>query len=147
MAKNQLTLDTSQMEGLLQKLAALDETVAREAIETILQDAAKQVQADTAAAVAAPNLPARGKYSDGQTAGSVHAPAAVMWEGMSAWVPVGFDFAKPGAGGFLISGTPKMQPVHRLHEMYRGKRYINGIYKQMYDALLEHIQSVWEAGA
>lgn len=147
MSKNQMRLDTSQMDGLLQKLTALDETVAREAIESILQDAAKQVQADTAAAIAAPNLPARGKYSDGQTAGSVHAETAVMWEGMSAWVPVGFDFAKPGAGGFLISGTPRMQPVHRLHEMYRGKKYINGIYQKMYDALLEHIQSVWEAGA
>lgn len=128
-------------------MAALDETTAREAIEAILQDAAKQVQADTAAAIVAPNLPARGKYSGGETAGSVHAETAVMWEGMSAWVPVGFDFAKPGAGGFLISGTPRMQPVHRLHEMYRGKKYINGIYQKMYDALLEHIQSVWEAGA
>lgn len=128
-------------------MAALDETVAREAIETILQEAAKQVQADTAAAIVAPNLPARGKYSGGETAGSVHTETAVMWEGMSAWVPVGFDFAKPGAGGFLISGTPRMQPVHRLHEMYRGKKYINGIYQKMYDDLLERIQSVWEAGA
>ncbi len=146
MAKNQLTLDTSQMEGLLQKLSALDEAAAQSIIESILMEAAQQVQADTAAAIAAPNLPARGKYSDGQTAGSVHAQTAVMWEGMTAWVPVGFDFAKPGAGGFLISGTPKMQPVHRLHEMYRGKRYINGIYKDMYDRLLEHIESIWGAG-
>lgn len=144
--KNHMRLDTSEMDGLLQKLANLDDVVAAETIESLLLEAAHTVQADTAAAVTAPNLPAGGKYSRGDTAASIHTVDAVNHEGTTIWVPIGFDFAKPGAGGYLISGTPKMRPVHRLNEMYRGKKYIRGIYQQMYDKLVERIQSIWEAG-
>ena len=64
----------------------------------------------------------------------------VEWSGMMGEIGVGFDFSKPGAGGYLITGTPRMKPDRELNKIYKGKRYMKQIeqdIKEVFEAELE----------
>lgn len=136
--RNTLKLDTTGFDKMIQKLSALGGDV-RGAVEKALTESARTVSDDTLAAVEPQNLPAKGKYSHDATKASVITDTQPVWEGDSAYVPVGFDFSKVGAGGFLISGTPTMPPVVRLNLMYKGKAYMRGIQDKMSDIILDYI--------
>ena len=69
------------------------------------------------------NLPAGGKYSTGDTEASVITNPKVEWQGSVASIGMGFDYSKAGAGGFLISGTPRMRPVQGLVSIYKRKTF------------------------
>lgn len=135
--RNTLRLDTSGFEELITKLDAVGGGVQKAVTDALLQ-AAETVRDDTVDAMAAINLPAQGKYSTGDTMRSIVEPA-VTWSGTVAETPVGFDFSKPGAGGFLISGTPRMQPNPKLEEIYTRKRYMNALQQDMQDVITDYI--------
>lgn len=138
MARNTLRLDTKGFERMLQDLDAAGGDITR-AIDEAFSKASAKITQDTKAAMAKPNLPAGGKYSDGTTMQSIVQDARVEWEGFVASIPIGFDFSKPGAGGFLITGTPRMQPDKELHKMYKQKKYMNEIQKEMSDVIMNHL--------
>ena len=138
MARNTLRLDTSGFEGILRKLDSLGGNVER-AVDDALGKAAETIAMSTEAAVDNVNLPAGGKYSIGLTKESIIRNAQVKWDGDTAWVPVGFDFSKPGAGGFLITGTPRMKPDYELNKIYKQKRYMNLIQKGIEEIILNSI--------
>lgn len=144
-AKNMFTLDTAPLEGLVQKILDLDGD-AREAVESALEQAAETISDDTLDAVAPGNLPAQGRYSTGATEASVLRDQKVRWTGTNAWIPVGFDFTMPGAGGYLITGTPKMAPVAQLRKMYKQKRYMADIQKDVTDVLEDALVRAMEEG-
>ena len=100
-----------------------------------MEEAAKQVQEDTADAVESANLPAGGQYSDGETRASIVRDVTPKWSGSVGEVHLGFDKSKPGAGGFLITGTPKMAPDAALAEMYSGRKYQRQINKMIEERL------------
>ena len=135
--RNILRLDTSGFEELITKLDAVGGGVQKAVTDALLQ-VAETVRDDTVDAMAAINLPAQGKYSTGDTMRSIVEPA-VTWSGTVAETPVGFDFSKPGAGGFLISGTPRMQPNPKLEEIYTRKRYMNALQQDMQDIITDYI--------
>lgn len=57
----------------------------------------------------------------GATEGSLRTTAQVRWEGMTAYVPVGFDISHGGlASIFLMYGTPKMSPDKKLYNAIYG---------------------------
>ena len=124
-----------QLDGLLEYAEKLEKAGGeiKPVMEEALTEAAKTITADTIKALDPANLPAGGKYSTGKTRESVVTDASVTWSGTLAEVPVGFDFSKPGAGGFLITGTPKMQPDAELNKIYKQKRYMAKIQKDMAD--------------
>lgn len=136
--RNTLRLDTSGFEEMIRKLDRLGGDV-RGAVEKSLSDASEKISNDTINALGAAHLPAAGKYSDGDTKDSVITDNRVRWDGTVAWVPVGFDFTKPGAGGFLISGTPRMSPDPMLNRIYKGKAYMRGIQVEMSETVLNYI--------
>lgn len=136
--RNTLRLDTSGFEETIRKLDRLGGDV-RGAVEKSLSDASEKISNDTINALGAAHLPAAGKYSDGDTKDSVITDNRVRWDGTVAWVPVGFDFTKPGAGGFLISGTPRMSPDPMLNRIYKGKSYMRGIQVEMSETVLNYI--------
>ena len=105
-----------------------------------LEQAGETIGEDTLDAVTEGNLPAGGKYSTGDTEASVVRSPRVEWEGTTGSIGVGFDFGKPGAGGFLITGTPKMRPDKALNQMYKGKRYMKKIQQDMVDVFNDEIQ-------
>lgn len=130
MARNTLKLDTKGFEQLLTKLDSLGGDMI-EVVDKALTDAGKKISEDTHKAMAKQNLPAGGKYSKGTTEKAIVDNPQVEWSGSRASIDVGFDFGKPGAGGYLITGTPKMQPNKELNRMYKGKKYMKEIQEQM----------------
>ena len=138
MGRNTLKLDTSGFDGLIKRLDELGGNV-HKAVTDALEQAGETIKEDTLEAIQLPNLPAQGIYSRGDTKESVITDTHVRWEGFTAWIPVGFDFSKPGAGGYLITGTPRMRPVSRLNQMYKQKRYMKQIQDDMGDVIMDYI--------
>ena len=97
------------------------------------------MQQDTIAALESSNLPAEGKYSQGDTLNSVIKDIKTIWVGSIGEIKLGFDKTKAGAGGFLITGTPKMKPDLALERIYGSKRYENQLKKQIEQALQREI--------
>lgn len=133
--KNYIAVDFSAFAEYAEKLDKLGADL-KDVIGDAMEEAAKQVQEDTADAVESANLPAGGQYSDGETRASIIRDVTPKWSGSVGEVRLGFDKSKPGAGGFLITGTPKMAPDAALAEMYSGRKYQRQINKK----LEEHLQ-------
>lgn len=145
MSRNTLKLDTSGMTILLKRLDEIGGDVEK-TVTVALTKAGEKISKDTEAAMDKNNLPAKGKYSTGTTAKSIVKDAVVEWDGLVASIPVGFDFSLPGAGGFLITGTPKMQPNKVLNQMYKGKKYMADINSELTEAVLGAIVKEMEKG-
>lgn len=90
-----------------------------------MEEAGKTVQSDTLAALDSGNLPAQGKYSRGDTERAVIDDLTVQWSGAVGELPLGFNKSVPGAGGFLITGTPRMAPDYELEKIYGTRKYEN----------------------
>lgn len=136
--KNSINIDFSAFERYAQQLESLNADlvpVFTEAMET----AGKKIADDTHAAVQAANLPATGEYSRGKTAESIISDPRVSWSGDLGILPLGFDKTKPGAGGWLITGTPRMRPDYALEKIYGSKSYERQIKKQIEQSLQKAI--------
>ena len=138
MARNTMQLDLKGFNELITKLDGLGGDI-KKATQDALEKAGQKIGDDTATAVQRSNLPAGGKFSQGDTAKTVVENPKVEWSGDTASIGVGFDFSKRGAGGFLIKGyyqnfhgTPRhMAPQPQLNAMYTGKGYMKQIQNEM----------------
>ena len=140
--RNTLRLDTSGFEELITKLDAVNGNV-KKAVTDALMQAAETVHDDTVDALADGFLPAGGKYSQGTTKLSVAEPS-VEWSGTTAVAGVGFDYGELGAGGFLISGTPRMQPDPKLEQIYTRKKYMKALQDDMQEVISDYINDALE---
>lgn len=111
-----------------------------ETLETVGED----VGVYTKEAVAKSKLPAQGKYSKGDTERSVIMNPTVEWQGMVASINVGFDYTKEGAGGLLISGTPRMRPVQELVSIYKRKTFWKKISDGIGESFNDYIEEAME---
>lgn len=139
MAKNTMKLEiTDGMERMIRELEHMGAEV-QPIVEKVMTQTAQRIQVDTVKAIADANLPAGGKYrhEPSATKASVVQDLQVRWEGLSAWIPIGFDFSVPGAGGYLITGTPKMAPDRELNKMFKQKAYMTKIQQDMENVLLD----------
>jgi hypothetical protein len=134
-----MRLDVGGFKHYLKQLHSLGGDV-KGAVEDALGQASKTITDHTEEAMAPANLPAGGQYSHGATKESIIRDNRVRWEGLVGWVPVGFDFSKPGAGGYLITGTPRMAPDKALNRMYKGKKFMQMIQEDISDILLGYIE-------
>ncbi len=139
MGKNTLSLDTKFFDDYIERLEKAGADI-REVLTNALEQAGDTVEYDTLNAMKSANLPAKGKYSKGDTEKSIIRNSKVRWAGYIAEISVGFDYGKDGAGGLLITGTPRMKPNHELNKIYKKKKYINEIKKdiiQLFNDTLE----------
>ena len=127
--KNFISIDGSAFAEYAEKLDRLGADL-QEVFTEAMEKAGTKVQGDVQSAITAGNLPAGGKYSTGETAASVLDPV-VTWTGSLGELPLGFDKTKPGAGGFLITGTPKMAPDAALAAIFTQKSYERNIKKEI----------------
>ena len=139
MGRTILKLDTKPFKEYGEKLDRLGADL--KAIFTdALEQAGETIEYDTLDAVKKENLPAGGHYSSGETESSVIRNPRVKWEGTIGSIGVGFDFGKPGAGGFLITGTPRMRPDAELLAIYKQKHYMTNIKKDMVEIFEDEIE-------
>ena len=138
--KNFISIDGSAFAEYAEKLDRLGADL-QEVFTGALERAGKKVQGDVRSAISAGNLPAGGKYSTGDTAGTVLEPQ-VIWAGSVGELPLGFDKSKPGAGGWLITGTPKMAPDAALAAIFTQKSYERNIKKEIEADLQKAIDAI-----
>lgn len=143
MARNTLKLQLGGFQELITKLDSLQGDV-KKAVTDALEQAGKTTGEDTVDAVDNANLPAKGEYSKGQTKASIITNPLVHWSGNQAEIGVGFDYGKKGAGGFLITGTPRMKPDYELQKIYKRKKYMSQIQNDMADVINDYIQEKME---
>lgn len=139
--KNMLSIDFSNFATYAEQLDELGADL-REVFDGAMENAAKSVQADVEQATENSNLPAQGRYSKGDTKKSIIQKATVKWSGNIGEIGLGFDKSKPGAGGFLITGTPKMQPDKALEKIFSRKGYETKIKKQISQDLQKRIDEL-----
>lgn len=136
--KNSLSIDFSNFAEYAERLDELNADL-KEIFRDAMEQAAETVEWDIMDALADANLPALGKYSQGATEASVIRDAKVQWQGMLGEIPIGFDKTMPGAGGWLITGTPKMRPDYKLEDIFSRRSYERKIMKQIEEHLQEEI--------
>lgn len=132
MGKNTMRLDLSGFKEMMTELDRLGGDL-KEITEDALTQAGETIADDTMDAVQDSNLPAGGKFhhKGNPTESSIVKNPKVEWEGMTGSIGVGFDYSKPGAGGLLISGTPRMKPDQELKKIYKNKKYMSQIEDDM----------------
>lgn len=134
-------IDYRQFEELAEELQSLGGDL-KIVMGSALEDAGKNIQAKTEKAMANSNLPAKGKYSTGATEAAINLDPKVKWSGTSGSIGFGFDFDKPNAGRWLITGTPRMQPDKALAAIYASSKYKSEVVKQIKDALQAEINKL-----
>lgn len=114
-----------EIEGLseyLNRIQQLDGNI-RETTEKALRETHQIVTQKAQKAMSASYLPARGKYSTGETLTHLRRNAAIEWHGDVAEVPVGFNIKGGGLTSiFLMYGTPRMRPDKELYNAFFGSR-------------------------
>lgn len=128
--KNSISIDFNGFAEYAEKIDNLGGNLQR-VVSDAMKKAFEQITEDTIEALDKSNLPARGKYSSGDTLDSLIRDSNIRWSGSVGEMPIGFDKSKPGAGGFLITGTPRMKPDRELHKIYKEKHYMRKISKEM----------------
>lgn len=134
-----LSIDFSVFSDYAEKLDKLGADL-KKVVEDAMENAGQKVQQDVTEAMDSSNLPARGKYSQGETKASIIRDPKVIWHGSQGEMDLGFDKTKPGAGGFLITGTPKMKPDYKLEDIFSRKKYVNDIMKRIRTELQDEIE-------
>lgn len=144
MARNTLKMTTTGMEDLLTKLDGLGGDIVKVASDA-LEQSAETIGEDTTDAIADNNLPAGGAFSTGETDRQILKNPKPIYEGTKLTVNVGFDYGKPGAGGYLLRGryggcTGNVPAVAELQEIYERRKYMNDIKRDMRDVVLSEIE-------
>lgn len=145
MARNTLKLETKGLEELIRRLDGLTDDV-KPVISDALEQASETIAEDTIDALHKQYLPAGGKYSRSdtdlaKTAETVITGAKTTWQGTEGSIRAGFDYGQNGAGGLLISGTPKMDPDQRLFAIYKKKSYMKKIEQDISDVIIDAINA------
>lgn len=114
-----------EIEGLnefLNRIQLLDGNI-RQTTEQALRETHQIVTKKAENAMSAAYLPAKGKYSTGETLKHLRRNAAIEWKGDVAEVPVGFDIKRGGLVSiFLMYGTPRMHKDQALYDAFFGNR-------------------------
>lgn len=124
MGRNKLGLRADGLEDLMSQLDELGgDKAMKRATESALIASKEHVTPKIMQAVSGTNLPAKGRYSTGELKKSIDTELKVDWEGLTASIPVGFDFDVSGSESiFLMYGTPKMPPVKGLKAAIYGTK-------------------------
>lgn len=136
--KNRIKLEIGGFDDLITKLDELQADV-KPVLTNALEQAGETVGEDTAEAMANSNLPAKGKYSTGNTKETVLNNPKVKWSGSLAEMGVGFDKLKNGVGTLLITGTPRMAPNRALEKIFVNKRYMKELNSDISEILSDAI--------
>lgn len=135
-----MKLEISGINELMQRIDKLGGD-SKEIAEKALRETHRIVTEQAEAAMDKGNLPAKGKYSTGETLKSLIRTPNISWNGSVASVDVGFRIS---GGDFtsilLIYGTPKMKKDQKLYNAFYSKRIRDEIRKAQEDVLYEEVR-------
>ena len=139
MGKNKAKVKLEGFKEMITTLDSLGGDLVGVAADALSQ-AGETIGWDTQEAAQNPNMPAEGKYSTGRTEQAVLTTPRVEVSGNLVEVGAGFDYTKDGAGGILITGTPRMKPNYELQKIFKGRRYMNNISKDIEAVVQDEIE-------
>lgn len=122
MARNRIGLQFDGWENYMSNLDKLGGTdLMKKGVEKALVESKKHVNPLIEKAMT--KLPAKGKFSTGDTKESIDDEMSVEWQGMTGSINIGFDFKESGPKSiFLMYGTPRMKPVSGLKSAIYGAK-------------------------
>lgn len=146
MAKAKMGLQFDGWEETITKLNNLaGDNVTKKAVSEALTKSKEHVNEGIEKAVISGSLPAKGKFSTGDTKSSINRDSDVTWQGQTASIKVGFDFKKSGTTSiFLMYGTPKMKPAKGLKNAIYGSKARKEIAEIQSEIINKHIKEVME---
>ena len=146
MARNKIGLNFDGWEDYMAKLDKLGGANAmKKGVNEALIESKKHVNPLIEKNIVKSKLPAKGKYSYGNTKESIDNEMKAVWTGMTGEIKVGFDFSKSGMKSiFLMYGTPKMKPVTGLKSAIYGTNTTKEIAEIQEKVLSETIKKVME---
>lgn len=139
MGKNKAKVKLEGFKEMITTLDSLGGDLVGVAADALTQ-AGETIGWDTLDAAQKPNMPAEGKYATGRTEQAVLTTPRVEVSGNLVEVGAGFDYTKDGAGGILITGTPRMKPNYELQKIFKGRRYMNNISKDIEAVVQDEIE-------
>lgn len=115
----------------------------KQAVETAMTAAQREIQADVDAA-SAKYVPGGTKYSTGAMRASIKKPDGVKWDGTAARIGVGFNIPGRKGGGlhsiFIMYGTPRMSANRKLYAAIRGAATARRVRQAIADAMGEALK-------
>lgn len=138
--RNKFGIDWSQFEDYALKFEELNADV-KKAFNDVMEQVGETVQEDTVQATKRAYLPAQGKYSQDETIKAIDTSPKVEWNGLRGSINLGFDYSKPSAGGFLITGTPRMKPDYKLEDIYARKKYAKQLTDDITQSFIDEVES------
>jgi hypothetical protein len=143
-----------QFDGWEEYIAKLDELggtqTMKKGVEEALIASKKHVNPLIEKAMVKGKLPAKGRYSTGDTKDSIDTDMSVEWEGMTGIIKVGFDFSKSGIKSILlmqgteVNGSPRMKPVSGLKSAIYGAKTQKEVAEIQEKVLSDFIKKVME---
>lgn len=125
-----IKLELEGFDDLIKKLDEADADV-KGVVTEVLENAGEDVGVRTKEAMAKEYLPARGKYSTGETIKAVVEKPKCEWNGSIVEIGLGFDKIKSEVGDLLITGTPRMEPDRELEKIFVDKVYKKDLNRQI----------------
>lgn len=125
--KNKIGIEFEGFDEVVAKLKKLNGNV-KELTNKGLKETHKIITEKAEEAVKKSNLPAKGKYSKGDTAKSLKREANIEWNGTLASVSVGFSIREGGlASIFMIYGTPRYMKNQKMYNAFWSKKTHNEV--------------------
>lgn len=124
--KNYLGLDTEEFEQLAKRFDAVASDI-EEGAEIVLKRTHDYACPKVQEGVAKSNLPAQGKYSQGNLEKAVIDKPMISKDGTILEMPFGFDTKKAPYSYYVINGTPKMPKSKRLWTVFHGRKFIREV--------------------
>lgn len=116
--RNKIGIEFDGSNEVIAKITKLNGNT-KEITNKTLKETHKIVTGKAEEAVQKSNLPAKGKYSKGDTKKSLKREANIDWNGTLASVPVGFSISKGGlASIFMIYGTPRHMKNQKMYNAF-----------------------------
>ena len=124
---NKCKLEFEGFEEVIDKLAKVNANIKKIAEKSLIESH-KLITKKAEEAVQKANLPAKGKFSQGDTLNSLYKDAKIEWEGTLASVKTGFSISKGGiASIFMIYGTPRRMKNQKMYNAFWGKKTIEEV--------------------
>lgn len=123
MGKRKAELKIKGMDELMDKFERMGKGSLEPAISEGLKDVQDYLNERLDKTLVSAKLPAKGKYSTGDTKHSIVTDREVNKEHNSLSIKLGFNLKESGMTSiFLMYGTPRMSPAKGLHACFNGAK-------------------------
>lgn len=140
--KNKMGIEFEGFDEVISKMNTLNGNV-KEITNKGLIETHKIITQKAGVAVQKNNLPAKGKYSTGQTAKALKKDANIQWNGAVGSVPVGFSISQGGlASIFMIYGTPRYMKNQKMYDTFWSKKTHDEVIEKQEDIFFSELRKL-----